>query len=44
MRRNIDIGTVKRGKKFGCDLVIWGKFYEDLYGWQADFRIATRGA
>ena len=23
--------------------VTWGKFYEDVDGWQADFRIATRG-
>ncbi|OEU10744.1 hypothetical protein FRACYDRAFT_246574 [Fragilariopsis cylindrus CCMP1102] len=43
-RTSMDICIVKRQKKFGCDLVIWGKFYEDLYGWQADFRIATRGA
>jgi hypothetical protein len=43
-RRNIDIGTLNRDKKFQCILVIWGKFYEDIQGWQADFRIATRGA
>ena len=44
MRRNIDIRTVKRGKKFGCDLVIWGKFYEDLYRRQANFELLGRGA
>jgi hypothetical protein len=30
IRRNIDIGTLNRGKKFQCILVIWGKFYEDV--------------
>ncbi|OEU12077.1 hypothetical protein FRACYDRAFT_244317 [Fragilariopsis cylindrus CCMP1102] len=38
------IGTLNKGKKFWLNLDIWGKFYEYLYGWQADFRIATRGA
>jgi hypothetical protein len=42
--RNIDIGTLNREKKFQCILVIWEKFYEVVQGWQADFRIATRGA
>ncbi|OEU09726.1 hypothetical protein FRACYDRAFT_247982 [Fragilariopsis cylindrus CCMP1102] len=41
-RLNVDICTVKRGKKFGCDLVIWGKFYEDLYGWKANFKSPGR--
>jgi hypothetical protein len=40
----IDIRTVNKGKKFGLNLVIWGTFYGVIYGWQADFRIATRGA
>jgi hypothetical protein len=41
----MDIGTLNRGKKFQCYLiVIWGKFYEVVQGWQADLRIATRGA
>jgi hypothetical protein len=44
MGRNIDIGTLNKEKKFQCYLVIRGKFYEDIQGWQADFRIATRGA
>jgi hypothetical protein len=43
LSRNIDIGVL-REKKFQCLLVIWGKFYEHIQGWQADFRIATRGA
>ena len=25
------------------NLVIWGKFYGVVHGWQADFQIATRG-
>ena len=36
--------TVNRDKKFWLNLVIWGKFYEDLYGWQADFESLGRGA
>jgi hypothetical protein len=35
MRRNIDIGTLNRDKKFRCILVIQGKFYDDIQGWQA---------
>jgi hypothetical protein len=37
MRRNIDIGTLNREKTFQRYLVIWGKFYEDIQGWQANF-------
>ena len=44
MRRNIDICTVNREKKFGLNLVIWGKFYEVVMGWQADFESPGRGA
>jgi hypothetical protein len=33
----MDIGTLNREKKFQCILVIWGKCYEDIKGWQADF-------
>jgi hypothetical protein len=43
IRRNIDLGTVNRDKKFGWNLVIWGKCYDVIYGWQADFRNVTRG-
>jgi hypothetical protein len=42
--RNIDIGTLDRDKKFQCYLVIWGKFYEVVQGWQADFELPGRGA
>jgi hypothetical protein len=39
---------LNRIKKFQCYLVIWGKFYEDVYediqGWQADFESPGRGA
>ena len=44
MRRNVDNCTVKRGKKFGCDLVIWGKFYRVVYDWKANFESPGRGA
>jgi hypothetical protein len=44
MRRNIDIRTDNRDKKFGLNLVIWGKFYEDLHGWKAYFGSPGRGA
>jgi hypothetical protein len=37
MRGKIDIGTLSRDKKFQCMLIIWGKFYEDIQGWQANF-------
>ena len=40
----IDIDTVNRDKKFRLNLVIWGKFYEDIYGWQANFESPGRGA
>ena len=43
-RRNIDIRTVNRDKNFGLNLVIWGKFYEDLHGWKAYFGSPGRGA
>ena len=37
MRRNIDLGTLlNKDKKFGLNLVIWGKFYDNIYDWQAD--------
>ena len=42
-RRNIDICTLNRDKKLWLNLVIWGKFYEDVYGWQADFESPGRG-
>jgi hypothetical protein len=41
IRRNIDICTVNRDKKFWLNLVIWGKFYDVIHGWQADFRNVT---
>jgi hypothetical protein len=44
IRRNIDIGTLNRGKKFRCIVVIWGKFYEHIQGWQANFESPGRGA
>ena len=44
MRQNIHICTVKRGKKFWLNLDIWGKFYEDLYDWKANFESPGRGA
>ena len=28
---------LNRDVKFQLNLVIWGKFYEDVYGWQANF-------
>jgi hypothetical protein len=31
MRRNIDICTVNRDKKFWLNLVIWGTFYVGIY-------------
>jgi hypothetical protein len=43
IRRNIDICTVNRDKKFGLNLVILGRFYDIIHGWQADFRNVTRG-
>jgi hypothetical protein len=43
IRRNIDICTVNRDKKFWLNLVIWGRFYDVIHGWQADFRNVTRG-
>jgi hypothetical protein len=33
-----------RENKFQCILVIWGKFYEVVHGWQADFELPGRGA
>jgi hypothetical protein len=33
----MDIGTLNREKKIQCILVIWGKFYEDVQEWQANF-------
>jgi hypothetical protein len=38
MRQNIDIDMLNREKKSQCILVIWGKFYEDVQGWQANFK------
>jgi hypothetical protein len=34
-----DIGMLNREKKFQCILVIWGKFYEDIQGWQVNFEL-----
>jgi hypothetical protein len=42
-KTNIDIGALNRDKKFQCILVIWGKFYDDIQGWQADFELPGRG-
>ncbi|OEU11608.1 hypothetical protein FRACYDRAFT_244725 [Fragilariopsis cylindrus CCMP1102] len=42
--KTIDIGTLNKGKKFWLNLDIWGKFYEYLYGWQANFELPGRGA
>jgi hypothetical protein len=36
-KKNIDIGALNRGKKIRCILVVWGKFYEVVQGWQAVF-------
>ena len=44
MRQNIDICTVNRDKKFGCDLDIWGKFYRVVHDWKANFESPGRGA
>jgi hypothetical protein len=44
IRRNIDISALNRDKKFRCILVICGKFYEVVQGWQADFESPERGA
>jgi hypothetical protein len=41
IKRNIDIYTVNRDKKFWLNLVIWGRFYDVIHGWQADFRNVT---
>jgi hypothetical protein len=35
---------VNREKKFQCILVIWGKLYKDIQGWQANFELPGRGA
>jgi hypothetical protein len=35
--------AVNREKKFQCIMVIWGKFYEVVQGWQADFKSPGRG-
>jgi hypothetical protein len=40
---NTNIGTLNREKKFQCILVIRGKFYEHIQGWQADFESPGRG-
>jgi hypothetical protein len=40
----IDIGALNRDKKFQCILVIWGKFYEVVHGWQANFESPGTGA
>ena len=44
MIQSIHISTVNRDKNSGLNLVIWGKFYEDVYGWQANFELPGRGA
>jgi hypothetical protein len=41
MRGNIDLRTVNKDKKFWLNLVIWGKFYGDVQGWQADLTTTT---
>ena len=42
--RILDINTVNQGKLVRIDLDGWGKFYEDVYGWQANFESPGRGA
>ena len=37
MRQNIDCYTLNKGEKVRMNLVIWGRFYEVMYGWQANF-------
>ena len=44
MRRNIDIGTLNKGKKVWLNLEIWGTFYEEVYNWKANFESPGRGA
>ncbi|OEU23583.1 hypothetical protein FRACYDRAFT_233758 [Fragilariopsis cylindrus CCMP1102] len=44
MRRNIDIYTLNKGKKFRLYLVIWGKFYRVAHDWKAYFKSPGRGA
>ena len=44
MIRNIDICTPNKDKKFRLNLIIWGKFYEVICRWQADFESPGRGA
>ena len=44
MRRNIDVVTLNKDKKFRLNLVIWGKFYKVVCGWQADFESLGGGA
>jgi hypothetical protein len=45
MIQNIHISTVNRDKDSGLNLVIWGKFFGDVYGWQANFELpGIRGA
>jgi hypothetical protein len=43
IRQNIDNGSPNKDKTFWWNLVIWGKCYGVIYGWQADFRNVTRG-
>ena len=43
-RQNIDIGTLYREQQLQRNWVIWGTFCEVVQGWQANFRIAARGA
>jgi hypothetical protein len=38
------ICTVNGDKTFWLNLIIWGRFYDVIYGWQADFQNVTRGA
>jgi hypothetical protein len=37
MRKNIDCYTLNNGEKIRMNLVIWGRLYEVMYGWQANF-------
>ena len=44
MCRILYMNTVNQGKLVRIDLNGWGKFYEDVYGWQANFESPGRGA
>ena len=37
IRQNIYCYTLNNGEKIRMNLVIWGRLYEVMYGWQANF-------